>query len=51
VLFRSRRSDRVLILARGRIVDQLVGEAVTKERITERCYNSVVLSEEMTLTV
>ena len=43
--------DRVLILARGRIVDQLVGDAVTKERITERCYNSVVLSEEMTLTV
>ena len=43
--------DRVLILARGRIVDQLVGEAVTKERVTERCYNSVVLSEEMTLAV
>ena len=43
--------DRVLILARGRVVDQLVGQAVTKERITERCYNSVVLSEEMTLTV
>ena len=43
--------DRVLILARGRVVDQLVGQAVTKDRITERCYNSVVLSEEMTLTV
>jgi ribose transport system ATP-binding protein len=43
--------DRVLIFARGRIVEQLVGEAVTKERITERCYNSVVLSDEMTLTV
>jgi ribose transport system ATP-binding protein len=43
--------DRVLILARGRIVDQLVGDAVTKERITERCYNSVVLSEEMTISV
>jgi ribose transport system ATP-binding protein len=43
--------DRVLILARGRIVDQLVGDAVTKERIAERSYNSVVLSDEMTLTV
>ena len=43
--------DRVLIFARGRIVDQLVGDAVTKDRITERCYNSVALSEEMTLTV
>jgi len=43
--------DRVLILARGRVVEQLVGEAVTKERIAERSYNSVVLSDEMTLTV
>jgi ribose transport system ATP-binding protein len=43
--------DRVLILARGRVVDQLVGDAVTKERITERCYNGVALSEEMTLAV
>jgi len=43
--------DRVLILARGRVVEQVVGDAVTKERITERCYNSVVLSDEMTLTV
>ena len=43
--------DRVLLFARGRIVEQLVGEAVTKDRITERCYNSVVLSDEMTPTV
>jgi ribose transport system ATP-binding protein len=43
--------DRVLIFARGRIVEQLVGDAVTKERIAERCYNSVTLSEEMTLAV
>ena len=41
--------DRVLIFARGRVVEQLVGDDVTKERITERCYNSVTLSEEMTL--
>jgi ribose transport system ATP-binding protein len=41
--------DRVLIFARGRIVEQLVGDDVTKERITERCYNSVTLSEEMAL--
>ncbi len=43
--------DRVLVFARGRIVEQLVGDAVTKERITERCYNSVSLPDEMTLAV
>jgi ribose transport system ATP-binding protein len=43
--------DRVVILARGRVAEQLAGTAVTKERITERCYNSVVLPEEMTLAV
>ncbi len=41
--------DRVLIFARGRLVEQLVGDDVTKERIAERCYNSVVLSDEMSL--
>jgi ribose transport system ATP-binding protein len=43
--------DRVVIFARGRIVDELVGDSVTKDRITERCYNSVALSQDMTLTV
>ncbi len=43
--------DRVLVFARGRIVEQLVGDAVTKERITELCYNSVSLPDEMTLAV
>jgi ribose transport system ATP-binding protein len=33
--------DRVLIFARGRIVQQLRGDDVTKERITEQCYNSL----------
>jgi ribose transport system ATP-binding protein len=33
--------DRVLIFGRGRIVQQLSGADVTKERITEQCYNSV----------
>ena len=33
--------DRVLIFGRGRIVQQLSGAEVTKERITEQCYNSV----------
>ena len=33
--------DRVLIFARGRIVDELVGDEITKELITERCFNSL----------
>jgi ribose transport system ATP-binding protein len=33
--------DRVLIFGRGKIVQQLTGSDVTKERITEQCYNSV----------
>jgi ribose transport system ATP-binding protein len=33
--------DRVLIFAGGRIVQQLRGGDVTKERITEQCYNSL----------
>ncbi len=33
--------DRVLIFGRGRITQQLNGAEVTKERITEQCYNSV----------
>ena len=41
--------DRVLIFARGRIVQQLVGAQVTKERITEQCYNSQALPETIAL--
>ena len=41
--------DRVLIFARGRIVEQLVGDDVTKERISERCYNSLILPDETSL--
>ena len=37
--------DRVLVFGRGRIVRELVGAEVTKERITEQCYNSVTLAE------
>jgi ribose transport system ATP-binding protein len=36
--------DRVLVLGRGRIVHELVGADVEKDRIAERAYNSVVLS-------
>jgi ribose transport system ATP-binding protein len=32
--------DRVIVLARGRIVSELAGDQVTKERIAERCYNA-----------
>jgi ribose transport system ATP-binding protein len=41
--------DRVLIFARGRIVQQLVGSQVTQERITEQCYNSQSLPETIAL--
>ena len=41
--------DRVLIFARGRVFEQLVGDEVTKERITERCYNSVILPDDRSL--
>ncbi len=41
--------DRVLIFARGRIVQQLVGHQVTKERITEQCYNSQAIPESIAL--
>ena len=32
--------DRVLVIARGRIASELVGEEVSKERLAERCYAS-----------
>ena len=41
--------NRVLIFARGRISQQLVGTQVTKERITEQCYNSQAVPETMAL--
>ncbi|KQO36306.1 MULTISPECIES: sugar ABC transporter ATP-binding protein [unclassified Aeromicrobium] len=36
--------DRVVVLARGRVVAELTGGDVTKERITERCLSSVQLA-------
>ena len=36
--------DRVLIFGRGRIMQELVGKEITKERIAEQCYNSVTTS-------
>jgi ribose transport system ATP-binding protein len=41
--------DRVLIFARGKIVQQLVGHQVTKERITEQCYNSQAIPDSIAL--
>jgi ribose transport system ATP-binding protein len=41
--------NRVVIFARGRIAQQLVGTQVTKERITEQCYNSQALPDTITL--
>jgi ribose transport system ATP-binding protein len=35
--------DRVLIFARGVIVDELVGDEISKDSIAERCYGSVSL--------
>ncbi len=37
--------DRVLVVARGRVVAELTGDAVTKDRITERCLSSVSLAD------
>ena len=36
--------DRVLIIGRGRIVNELEGDEVTKHRITEQCYHSTRLA-------
>jgi ribose transport system ATP-binding protein len=33
--------DRVLVFGRGRVIRQLVGGEVTKDRITEQCYASM----------
>jgi ribose transport system ATP-binding protein len=40
--------DRVLVIGRGRIVRELAGSAVTKERVAEQVYNSVTLAEAET---
>lgn len=37
--------DRVLIFARGRVMQQLIGAAITKDRLTEQCFNSMTLAE------
>ena len=37
--------DRVYVFGRGQVVATLTGSEVTKERITEQCYNSVSLEE------
>lgn len=37
--------DRVVVLARGRVVAELAGADVTKERITERCLSSMQLAD------
>ncbi len=39
--------DRVLVVGLGRIVRELTGSEVTKERITEQCYHSVDLALEL----
>ena len=39
--------DRVLIFGLGRIVQELIGSDITKERITEQCYQSVILANAM----
>jgi ribose transport system ATP-binding protein len=39
--------DRVLIFGLGIVVRELVGDAATKERITEQAYNSMVLAQEL----
>jgi ribose transport system ATP-binding protein len=40
--------DRVLVIGRGRIVRELRGGEITKERIAEQVYNSVTLAEAST---
>ena len=39
--------DRVYVFGRGRVVAVLTGDEVTKERITEQCYNSLSLEESV----
>ncbi|MEM6744264.1 MAG: sugar ABC transporter ATP-binding protein [Pseudomonadota bacterium] len=37
---------RVLVLSRGRVMDELQGAALSKEAIAERCYSSMTLAAE-----
>ena len=37
--------DRVLVFARGRIVDELAGSQVDKDNITQACYSSLGTAE------
>ena len=39
--------DRVYVFGRGAVVSVLSGDEVTKERITEQCYNSVSIEESV----
>ena len=39
--------DRVLILGSGRVVQEIIGSDITKERITEQCYHSVTFAEQI----
>ena len=39
--------DRVIVFGRGNIVAELVGDAISKERIAEQCYNSVSLENTL----
>jgi ribose transport system ATP-binding protein len=39
--------DRVLVLGRGRVVQELSGEALTRHRIAEQCFNSVRSRRQM----
>lgn len=39
--------DRVLVLGRGRVVSELEGDDVSKDRITEQCFSSSALAEAL----
>jgi len=40
--------DRVVVFGRGRVVRQLTGDEMTKDRIAEQCYNSLSLADALT---
>ena len=42
--------DRVLIFGKGRIVRELTGGDITKDRLTEQCFNSISLGDSVVLT-
>jgi ribose transport system ATP-binding protein len=42
--------DRVLVFGRGRVVSELRGSDVTKDRITEQCFSSLALADSTTQT-